>query len=63
MIYKDSVRIHFFFGFVLDESEVLSWFVVAHVHGIHLFQFRFADVVGAKANGGNCPGHDFSRTR
>ena len=24
------------------ESEVLSWFVVAHVHGIHLFQFRFA---------------------
>ena len=30
---------------------------------VHLFQFRIADVVDAKTNGGNCPGHDSSRTR
>ena len=30
---------------------------------IHLFQFRFADVVDAKTSGGNCPCHDCSRNR
>ena len=45
------------------ESEVPSWVVVAHILGTQLFQFRFADMVDAKTSGGNCSGHDSSRTR